>query len=394
MTQLDALVALSRKYGSDPDWVLAGGGNTSWKDSSRLYVKASGTSLGDISADGFCAIDRSKLDAIWTASYPSDPEAREAAVLADLMAARAAAAASAVTETASFAPAAASSKSETKRPSVETLMHGLFPQSFVVHTHPALVNGLACGMRGHDVFQELFEHEAIWIPFVDPGYVLAQTVRGAMDEYRSREGRDPSIMIMQNHGLLVAGESPAEIDSLSRSVVERIRPRIQREPDFSAVSIDAEAMFTTLNEIKALAPAGSSIRFRADAETFSHASSENSFAPLSSAFTPDHIVYAGHEFLRADPGRIAAAWEKYRARNSIDPRIVVAAGVGAFSIAASGSAADRALLLYVDACKIAAYAESFGGARHMTKDKIDFIRNWEVEKYRSKVAMGNEVNIK
>ncbi len=366
MAQLDALVELSRRYGSDPDWVLAGGGNTSWKDSSRLYVKASGTSLGDISADGFCAIDRSRLDAIWASSYPSDPEAREAAVLADLMAARV--------------------KDETKRPSVETLMHGLFPHAFVVHTHPALVNGLACGMRGHEVFQQLFEHEAIWVPFVDPGYVLAHTVRGAMDEFRSREGRDPSIMIMQNHGLLVAGDSPAEIDSLSRSVIERIRPCIGRKPDFSAASIEAGIMLRALDEIKALAPSGSFIRFRADAETVLRASSDSAFAPLSSAFTPDHIVYAGHEFLRADPGRIAAAWGEYRARNSVDPRIVVAAGVGAFSIAASGAAVDRALLLYVDACKIAAYAESFGGARHMTKEKIDFIRNWEVEKYRSAVG--------
>jgi len=33
-------------------------------------------------------MDRKKLAAIWTASYPADPDARESAVLTDMMAAR------------------------------------------------------------------------------------------------------------------------------------------------------------------------------------------------------------------------------------------------------------------------------------------------------------------
>ncbi len=86
---------------------------------------------------------------------------------------------------------------------------------------------------------------------------------------------------------------------------------------------------------------------------------------------------------------IGSAWSAaYVARNGHAPRVVVV-GLGAFSCAASQAAADAALLLYADACKVAAYAESFGGALHMTKEKIDFIRNWEVEKYRSSVSTGD-----
>jgi rhamnose utilization protein RhaD (predicted bifunctional aldolase and dehydrogenase) len=368
MGKLDALVEISRRYGSDPDWVLAGGGNTSWKEADRLYVKASGTSLAGIEASGFCEIDRGKLDAIWTAPYPAQTEAREAAVLADLMAARAA--------------------GEGKRPSVETLMHGLFPQAYVVHTHPTAVNGLACGRSGHEAFRRLFGRDAIWVPFVDPGYVLAKTVRDELEAFRAREGRVPSIMIMQNHGLLVAGESRAEIDELSASVMARISGELGRRPSMEAATVDAEAAAGALREIKGLASEGSAFLFRSDAETLARAASVEAFAPLASAFTPDHIVYAGHEFLRADPGRIAASWADYEGRNGVPPRVVVVAGVGAYAAAASLNAAERAMLLYVDACKVAAYAESFGGALHMTKEKIDFIRNWEVEKYRSSVSAG------
>jgi rhamnose utilization protein RhaD (predicted bifunctional aldolase and dehydrogenase) len=370
MGKLDALVELSRRYGSDPDWVLAGGGNTSWKEAGRLYVKASGTSLADIEASGFCEMDRGRLDAIWSAPYPAGTEAREAAVLADLMAARAA--------------------GEAKRPSVETLMHGLFPQAYVVHTHPAAVNGLACGRSGREAFRRLFGRDAIWVPFVDPGYVLAKAVRDEMEAFRAREGRIPSIMIMQNHGLLVAGESPAEIDELSASVLARIEGELARRPRLEAAAADADAVADALRELKGLAPEGSAFLFRSDAETLARAASAEAFAPLASAFTPDHIVYAGHEFLRADPGRIAAAWAGYEGRNGVPPRVVLVAGLGAFASSPSRGAAERAMLLYVDACKVAAYAESFGGALHMTEEKIDFIRNWEVEKYRSSVSAGGK----
>jgi rhamnose utilization protein RhaD (predicted bifunctional aldolase and dehydrogenase) len=370
MADLSALVALSRRFGADPAWVLAGGGNTSLKDGGTIYVKASGTSLGSISADGFCAIDRAKLDAIWSSSYPEEAEAREAAALADLLAAR--------------------RPGEAKRPSVETLMHGLFPQAFVVHTHPAAVNGVTCGRLGKAAFERLFGGEGIWVPFVDPGYVLATTVKAALDAFAAERGAPPALMLMQNHGLLVAGESPAEVVALSERVMAKVLGETRRAPNLSATAVDARRLAEASLAIASSAGEGAVLRFRSDAETLARSISREAFAPLASAFTPDHIVYAGHEFLLADRGAlgIAGGWADFLERNGVPPRIIVVPGLGAFSCARSEGGADAAMLLYVDALKVAAYAESFGGALHMTKEKIDFIRNWEVEKYRSTVSIG------
>ncbi len=367
MGKLDVLVEISQRYGADPDWVLAGGGNTSFKDEDTLYVKASGFSLGQIGVDGFCAMDRKALDAIWTRGYPAEREAREAAVLQDLLAAR--------------------QSGEHRRPSVETLMHGFFPHAYVVHTHPAIVNGLCCGKEGEAAFRRLFARDAIWVPFVDPGYVLAQEVRSRVEAFRANAGAVPAIMLMQNHGLLVAGETRAEIDELSASVISRIASELRRRPDFAARAVDVGSVTSLSSRIAALAPPQPSLRFRGDAELLRFAASEEAFAPLSAAFSPDHIVYAGHEFLRLDsPESLEAEWRSYVERNGSPPRIVLIRDLGAFSCAQGAQAAERAMDLFVDACKIAIYVESFGGARHMTKDKIDFIRNWEVERYRSRVA--------
>ena len=122
---LEMLASMSNRYGSDADYVLAGGGNTSYKDDKYLYIKGSGTSLATIKPEEFVKLTRSKLDKMLTKKYPDDEVKREAEVLSDMMDARV--------------------KGENRRPSVETLLHNLFPQKYVLHVHPSMVNGLTCG---------------------------------------------------------------------------------------------------------------------------------------------------------------------------------------------------------------------------------------------------------
>ena len=52
---LNALAKMSNKYGSDSNFVLAGGGNTSYKDEEYLYIKGSGTCYD--SAGGLCGYE-------------------------------------------------------------------------------------------------------------------------------------------------------------------------------------------------------------------------------------------------------------------------------------------------------------------------------------------------
>lgn len=366
---LQDLISLSRRYGSDPAWVLAGGGNTSFKNATTMWVKASGASLGSIEASGFCAMDRDGLAAIWTKAYPDEAKAREAAALADLMAARL--------------------EGQTRRPSVETLLHGFFPQAYVVHTHPSLINGMTCGRRGESVFRELFADRAVWVPFVDPGYVLARTTKAAVDEFKARMGRVPSLLFLQNHGLLVAADSPAEILALSEDIVTTLSAKIARRPERSPRAVQSSRFAEAAAALVAILPSGASILHCADVDILGFAASKGAFDPLARPFSPDHIVYAGHEFLQVDaPRDLAAAWKGYSDRNGQSPRVVLIAGIGAFVVAENPTVAETALALFRDAVSVAVYAESFGGALHMEPERVQFIRNWEVESYRAKAHAG------
>ena len=208
---LEKLIALSHSYGVDTEYVIAGGGNTSWKNDLFMYVKGSGTELGTIQAEGFVKVDLARLDQIWSRSYSDDTDTREEEVLADLMASRY------PTEGA-------------KRPSVETLLHALLPFSYVVHTHPALVNGITCSRKGEEAVWKLFGGSAIWVPVTNPGYILAREVKEKIEKHME-EGYDfPQVIFLQNHGVFVSASTEEEIDSIYKKMFNAIKKKSTGTP--------------------------------------------------------------------------------------------------------------------------------------------------------------------
>ncbi len=82
--EIEALVSISHYYGQNKEYVIAGGGNTSYKDKDNIWVKASGTSLSDISVDGFVCLSRDLLKTISEKSYSQDSTIREQEVKEDM----------------------------------------------------------------------------------------------------------------------------------------------------------------------------------------------------------------------------------------------------------------------------------------------------------------------
>ena len=85
MDRLESLVNISRYYGINPAYIIAGGGNTSYKNKEKLYIKASGISLATIDLDGFVIMSRDKLGAMEDKVYSEDSVSREEEVKADMM---------------------------------------------------------------------------------------------------------------------------------------------------------------------------------------------------------------------------------------------------------------------------------------------------------------------
>jgi rhamnose utilization protein RhaD (predicted bifunctional aldolase and dehydrogenase) len=365
---LKELVELSRYYGRNSEYVVGGGGNSSFKDERYLFIKPSGTTLADLSESAMARMRRDRLREIWGREYPRKAEERERRVLEDLMAAR--------------------EDGEQRRPSVETLLHELFPQPFVVHTHPALANGLTCGRRGAGIASALFPRDALWVPVVNPGYLLAVRCKRAVEERVRNGGGFPRIIFLQNHGVVISGQSADEIRSLYDGIQEKLGAIVQRRPDLTEESpADPDRVSGIGSRLGELW--GGEARFLLNREILGLVSSRRSFRPLASfSYTPDHIVYCGHEplwlgrgiGLKEGKGGISGAVAAYRKRNGHWPRVAAVEGLGVF---ARGETAGA---MFVDALKVSVYAESFGGPSLMPRRERDFIRTWEVERFRARVA--------
>ncbi len=200
---LAQLVEMSRYLGSPgKNYAILGEGNTSARvDEERFYVKASGTSLSTIASDGFVAVSIKNVCALL-----DDPDAGDEDVTRVLSEARV-------------------DPDETRRPSVETVLHAILLQypecRFVGHTHPVYTNMLLCSQRAEEaVSGRIFPdqivsmgHKSIFIPYVDPGLPLAREVRRRVADYVESERVLPRVLMMQNHGLIVLGDSPKAVKS-------------------------------------------------------------------------------------------------------------------------------------------------------------------------------------
>ena len=357
---LEKITALSVKYGSDARFVLAGGGNTSFKDEKFLYVKPSGVSLAAIKPENFVKMDRALIRKIFTEKLPSDDTAREAAAKDLMMAA----------------------VCSGGRPSVEAPLHELLPFAYVVHLHPAMVNGMTASEKAQETCAKLFP-DALWIPYVDPGYTLSKKVSDEMAGYKAAKGKAASLIFLQNHGVFVGADTPEEIDAIYANVMGTLEKAYaaagvatelaKQEPCMDAVKQYAPKLRTLLGDEN-----GDSIKakFVVCAGNF-----EVTGGPLS----PDHIVYSkSFPMVSDDPKKEDVA--AYVAANGFKPLVVSVPGRAVFCAGTSLKGANTTAALAMDAALVKQLTAAFGGPHYISERDRRFIENWEVESYRRSMA--------
>ncbi|NOY75685.1 MAG: SDR family NAD(P)-dependent oxidoreductase [Kiritimatiellaeota bacterium] len=363
---LKELTELSNMYGNDPEFVLAGGGNTSRKTDDALFVKPSGIPLATIASGDFIKLDRSKIDDVFSFTPPEDATSREEAVKR-LMAA-------------TVAPGFSG------RPSVETPLHHAMSFKFVVHLHPAKVNGMTCGREGGTVCAELFP-DALWVSCCDPGYTLAVNVRNEIARFAAERGTEPSVIFLQNHGVFVGADSRREIIDIYSNMMS-VLDEYYSAKGAPSTAIDAggnfeeEFAFETAPLLRSLLAAEGENRRAIVSAPF--------FEAAEGALTPDHIVYAGSFALRLDSAaNLADDIAKFAESRGYFPKVVAISGKAFFCAGETLKNAETTLALAKDAARVAKLAESFGGVNYLDDTRRSFIENWEVESYRKKARTGS-----
>ncbi|MBD3308566.1 aldolase, partial [candidate division KSB3 bacterium] len=212
-TKFENLIAMSRALGLDTnDYAILGEGNTSVKlDQDTFYVKASGAQLATISERGFVKVRFAPvLDAL-NRDALTDAEVKELLMQATL------------------------ENPDGKTPSVETFLHAIILScegvNYVGHTHPTAINSILCSKYAEEAYSgRLFPDEIVmlgtdplFIPYTDPGFVLAKFVQQKFTAYLDRFGIPPKAIYMQNHGFIALGKTDKDVLNITQMAVKTAR---------------------------------------------------------------------------------------------------------------------------------------------------------------------------
>jgi NAD(P)-dependent dehydrogenase (short-subunit alcohol dehydrogenase family)/rhamnose utilization protein RhaD (predicted bifunctional aldolase and dehydrogenase) len=371
------LIAISRAIGANPDFVQAGGGNTSVKspDGRTMAIKASGTPLTAVSeSDGWVELDVAAVLGILSRKDLTTLGAneREACVLQHLT---------------------SSVVGGRGRPSVESALHAML-ERVVIHTHPVAANALNCG-PGAKALSEITppgELPPLWVPYTDPGWCLATVIKSAAESYRERHGCCPPVIFMENHGLLVTAANAHECLALHNEWVARLEqyftstaPAACQTPE-----MDSATLRRTMVELRRVwrSAQGSApfLRLASGSGLAGAACSSAAEILAAGSLTPDHIVYNGAHAILAESLEELPTKLRPALAEKAPPRVAIVRNVGTFLLAGDPVKLDAAEALAVAAAEILRLAAGRGGAHNLSPSSADFIINWEAEHYRARLS--------
>ena len=178
---------------------ILGEGNTSVRiDEETFAVKASGSNLASLTDADVTHCVFSRLLPLLDKSAATDVEVDQALLAARLDA-------------------------DTKKPSIEALFHAylltLPGVRCVGHVHAIAVNQILCSPRAREFAESracpdeivMCGVESVFVPYAEPGLGLSQAIRREVVAFVKRTGRDPKIILLENHGIIAVGASPKAV---------------------------------------------------------------------------------------------------------------------------------------------------------------------------------------
>ena len=379
---LKTLTSLSRRFGT-LDFVIAGGGNTSFKTKEFIWVKASEKKLSTITEEDFVQLNRSQLNELSSRTYNGSPYEIEKQAKSDLLGCR-------------------FSTVTTLRPSVETSVHNFINYSFVVHTHPAIVNGVLCSKNAQKLINELFPDD-VFLDYADPGYTLFKKIEEAVIGYRVKNNCDPKIIFIANHGLFVSANSADEIELIYKDILERIGSKIKNK--FPIIEKNINPLITgIIPAIRSILSGKSTkiLKVRNNSLISRFIDSPHDFAGIQSPFTLDNTIYCKGRFLYIDLPEttssdkyidfVKSKYEEFVAVNNYEPKIIVLKNLGIVASDNNAESAEAVLDIFEDMMKISLYSENFGGPKFMLPEEIRYIENRENENIKNQESNVSKIN--
>ena len=187
---LNNFIATCNFLGTDSTLIQGPGGNISFKDNNRMFIKSSGFCLYEITKDeGISDVDFLMIKNYFKKQDSFDKiDLEKEKEYSDIL----------------------SKVGNTKfRPSMETGFHACLGK-IVIHTHPVYLNAILCCIHAERIINQLFsKYEYQYLTYTAPGYNLS---------YKISTSHESKIYFLANHGLIINCESFEEGVALTQNI--------------------------------------------------------------------------------------------------------------------------------------------------------------------------------
>jgi rhamnose utilization protein RhaD (predicted bifunctional aldolase and dehydrogenase) len=176
-----------QKLGKNKLLVQGGGGNVSWKTNSKLWIKASGTSLEQAKKKNvFIPVNLKELNkSINEGDFFKKPLVKIGKLL----------------------------------PSIETYMHAVIPHKIVVHLHSIDFLAILIKKNSQTLFnQKLPEYNFSFFNYIKPGGELAKNIYKKNIKFNR-----VNLILLQNHGIIVSSDNLKLIVSFLSKIHKKIK---------------------------------------------------------------------------------------------------------------------------------------------------------------------------
>jgi len=379
--ELALRVYTSRLLGRDKSLVLHGGGNTSLKlvernrfgeEEAILYVKGSGWDLETIDSPGFSPVRLDHVKRLAGLERLSDPEMVNELLTHMLRA---------------DAPA----------PSVETILHGCMPHKYVDHTHADAVLAITNTPGGEARIRAVYGDEIIVIPYLMPGFDLAQVV--AREFVRQATPKTIGIVLLK-HGIFSFGDSAREayermialVDRAERHLQERRAWDVVQPPSPADIQIDPLEIAGLRRAVSGAAGFPAILRVRTTAQTLGFARHpEVERLSQQGPATPDHVIRTKRvPMLGTDVDAFARAYREYFDRHApharepktmLDPapRMILDPRFGLASIGRTARDAQIVEEIYEHTIDVILRADALERYEALPAQEIFDVEYWDLE---------------
>lgn len=347
---ISELIKISKYAGMREDLVQAGGGNSSVKTKKdEMLIKAMGIQLADIrEKSGYSVVNPQIFRDFFTSCQNTQVDAELGEKLQN------------------------QAYISGPRPAIETFLHAV-TDTVTLHVHPVLVNVLTARAGGMEVLKQLFP-DSIMVDYATPGIEIG------MKFYLKCKDRlvgqtTSGVVFMKNHGLIVSGKTADEVIEGTENVISKIAEYLGYD---NTANRDVTKIYNILSKVCDMT---NDIVYRTVSQSILQ--SADLLSQNRHIFCPDSVVFCGRKIMAIDEGK---EYEQLKAYISDYGKPNVIVYKNQVYIVATSVKKAKEIESVLSFCAEVCQLNKDYDMDLLHENEVDFLLNWEVEKYRKNMA--------